>query len=218
MSTSPGASDRKSYDLYIRPGERRLVWSYADQGVTLSDDAIAWVADGRSFQAPLRDIVEVHLQLGYVESNAVGSCRLRFADGSGLSIVSSNKRGLEDAALDQLYVAFVHDLHERLAAQRDAHPAFTAGFGEGRYVCGKILGVVAVLFFIVMPIVLLLVTGEWKLALMTYTGAILVWPLYKVMQANAPRAYDPHHVPPELMPVPLNLPPKVNPALLDMID
>src|SRR5262249_23215572 len=152
MSASPGASDRKSYDLYIPPAERRLVWSFSDQGVTLSDDTIAWVADGWSTQAALRDIVEVHLQLGYVEDNAVGSCRLRFADGSALSIVSSNKRGFEDATQDQLYVAFVHDLHERLAAQRDARPSFTAGFGEGRYVFGKILGVVAVLFFIVMPI------------------------------------------------------------------
>ena len=218
MSASPGASDRKSYDLYIRPGERRLVWSFSDQGVSLSDDTIAWVADGWTSQAALRDIVEVHLQLGYVEDNAVGSCRLRFADGSALSVVSSNKRGFEDATQDQLYVAFVHDLHARLAAQRDAHPSFTAGLSEGRYRFGFFIGIIAVLFFIVTPIVLLLVTRDWKAALFTYTGVVLLWPLYKVMQANAPRSYDPRHVPPELMPVPLNLPPKVDPILLDSID
>ena len=218
MSASPGASDRKHYDLYIRPGERRLVWSFSDQGVTLGDDTISWVADGWSTQAALRDIVDVHLQLGYVENNAVGSCRLRFANGSALSVVSSNKRGFEDSIQDQLNVAFVHDLHARLAAQRDAHPSFTAGFSETRYKFGFVIATIAVLFFIVTPIVLLLVTREWKAALITYTGVVLLWPVYKAMQANAPRTYDPRYVPPELMPVPLNLPPKVDPVLLDSID
>jgi hypothetical protein len=44
---------------------------------------------------------------------------------------------------------------------------------------------------------------------------VLVWPVYKVMQANAPRSYGPRQVPPELMPVRLNLPPKVDLGLLD---
>jgi hypothetical protein len=208
-------SDGKSYDLYLRAGERRLVWSHADHGIMLGDDAIAWEADGRPSQVPLRDIVGVHLQLSYIEDSAIGSCRLSFADGSGLSIVSSNKRGFEDATLDQLYVEFVHDLHARLAAQRDAPTSFTAGFGEGRYLFGKVVIVVAGLFFIVTPVVALLFTGDWKLALLTYSGAVLVWPVYKVMQANAPRTYDARQVPPELMPVRLNLPPKVDPVLLD---
>jgi hypothetical protein len=217
MSVSP-ATPGKSYDLYLRagrPGERRMVWIHADHGVTLSDDAIAWVADGRQSQSPLRDIVGVHLQLSYVGDDAIGSCRLSFVDGSGLSIVSSNKRGFEDAVLDRLYVEFVHDLHMRLAAHRDARASFTAGFGEGRYLFGKVVIVIAGLFFIITPVVLLLITQEWKLALLTYSGAVLVWPVYKAMQANAPRSYDPRHVPPELMPVRLNLPPKIDPVLLD---
>src|ERR1700751_2920717 len=133
MSIAPAVPDRKTYDLYFAVGEKRLIWRYADHGVTLSDDAVAWIAGGRQSHAPFCDIVGVHLQLGYIEDSAIGSCRLSFADGSGLVIVSSNKRGFEDAALDQLYVEFVHDLHVRLSAQRDARASFTAGFGEGRY-------------------------------------------------------------------------------------
>ena len=214
MGTSPAAPDRKSYDLYFRAGERRMVWSYAEHGITLSDDAIAWTADGRQSQVPLRDIAGVHLQLSYIEDNAIASCRLNFVDGSGLSIVSSNKRGFEDATLDQLYVEFVHDLHARLAAQRDARTSFTAGFGEGRYLFGKVVIVVAGLFFVVTPVAALLITRDWKLALLTYSGAVLVWPVYKVMQANAPRSYDPRQVPPELMPVRLDLPPKIDPGFI----
>ena len=215
MSVSPLVSDGKSYDLYLRAGERRLVWSHADHGVTLGDGAIAWVADGRPSQVPLRDIVGVHLQLSYIEDSAIGSCRLSFADGSGLVVVSSNKRGFEDAALDQLYVEFVQDLHARLAAQRDARVSFTAGFSDRRYLFGKIVIVVAGLFFIVTPVVALLFTGDWKLAFLTCSGAALVWPVYKAMQANVPRSYDPRQIPPELMPVRLNLPPKIDPALFD---
>ena len=215
MSVSPVVSDGKSYDLYIRAGERRVTWSYADHGVTLSDDALAWVADGQPSQVSLRDIARVHLQVNYLEDSAIASCRLTFANRSGLSIVSSNKRGFQDDTQDPIYVEFVHDLHARLAAQRDVHPSFTAGFGEGRYLFGKVVIVVAGLFFIVTPVVALLFTGDWKLAFLTCSGAALVWPVYKVMQANAPRSYDPRQVPPELMPVRLNLPPKIDPALFD---
>jgi hypothetical protein len=33
-----------------------------------------------------------------------------------------------------------------------------------------------------------------------YTGILLLWPVYRVMRANAPRRYDPRQVPPELLP------------------
>ena len=215
LDTSHSVPIRKSYDLYFGVGKRRPVWSIPDHGVTLTDNDIAWIAGGRPSQASLRAIVEVHLQTGYIEDNAIASCRLRFADGSTLSITSSNSRGFQDDALDKLYVEFVYDLHARLAARREARLAFTAGFSEERYLFGKFFVVVAGLFFVTTPIVLLLITGEWKLALITYSGVVLVWPLYKATQVNAPRTYDPQHVPPELLPARLNLPPQVNAALLD---
>src|SRR5205807_2091105 len=59
MDTPVSVPDGKSYDLYLGLGERRVVWSYSDHGVTLMDDAIAWIADGRQSQVSFRDIVEV---------------------------------------------------------------------------------------------------------------------------------------------------------------
>jgi hypothetical protein len=45
-----------------------------------------------------RTAVEVHLQIGCIENNAIASCRLRFANGLPLSITSSKRRGFEAAA------------------------------------------------------------------------------------------------------------------------
>jgi hypothetical protein len=216
MDTPVSVPDGKSYDLYLGLGERRVVWSYSDHGVTLMDDAIAWIADGRQSQVSFRDIVEVHLQLSYLEDNAIASCRLHFADGYSLSITSGNRRGFQDAGQDRLYVEFVYDLHARLAAHGDARAAFTAGFSEGRHLGLTVVAVVGVLLCVLLPVVLLLISGDWKMAVAGYTGLALLWPVYKAIQVNAPRSYDPRHVPEELMPVRLNLPPPVNPALLDI--
>ena len=190
---------RKSYDLYLGFGAKRLVWTNPDHGVTLTDDGIAWFAGGSEWQARLRDITEVHLQTGNVGENTIATCRLKFLDDTSLSILSSNSRGLQDASHDKLYVAFVRDLHRRLAAA-DAHVAFTAGFSDARYRFGKVVAVVAGLFFVVAPTVLLLMTREANMVWALYAGVLLVWPLYGLMRANAPRSYDPRHVPPELMP------------------
>jgi hypothetical protein len=193
-------SVRKSYDLYLGSGERRFVWTNPNHGVTLTQDDIVWTTDGRECQAQLRDVAEVHLQTGSVGQSVIASCRLTFSDEATVSVLSSNANGLQDTALDQLYVAFVYDLHTRLAALKDAQIVFTAGFSEARYRFGKVLSVVAGLFFLVMPTVLLLMSRELKMAWVLYTGVLLVWPLDRVMQANAPRSYDPQRVPPEVLP------------------
>jgi hypothetical protein len=95
MDTSRSVPNRKSYDLYLRLGERPLVWSIPDHGLPLKDDEIAWIAGGRQSQASLRAIVEVRLQIGCIGDNAIASCRLRFANGLTLSITSSKSRGFQ---------------------------------------------------------------------------------------------------------------------------
>src|SRR5262249_54026242 len=200
MPTAPLAPARNSYDLYLGFGQKRFVWTNPDHGVTLTDDGIIWFAGGREWQTRLRDIAEVHLRTGNVGESTIATCRLKFAEGSTLLIASSNSYGLQEDARDRLYAAFVHDLHGRLAALINARIAFTAGVSEARYRFGKVVAVVAGLFFIVTPTVLLLITREWSMAWALYTGVLLVWPVYRVMQANAPRTYDPRHVPPELIP------------------
>jgi len=200
MPTPSATADRRSYALYYRFGPWRLALRSSDPGVTLSGDAIAWAADGRPREVSLRDIAEVHLQSGSVGENTIASCRLTFRDGASLVIGSNNARGLQDDEHDRAYVAFVADLHARLAALTDTPIAFTAGFGAARYRFGKVVLVVAGLFFLVTPAVLLVVTGAWSMIWTLAAGAGLIWPLYRIVMANAPRTYDPRALPAELMP------------------
>jgi hypothetical protein len=200
MQTASPVADRKSYDLYFRSGAAKFSWRNSTPGISLSEDAIVWTADGREQQARLGDIAEIHLQTGSVGRNMIASCRLRCRDGSTLLIASNNGYGLQDDAHDKAYRAFVQDLHARLAARKDTQAAFTSGFSAARYRFGKVVIVVAGLFFLVTPVVLLLITGAWQMIWALFLGVSLLWPVYRVMRADAPRIYDPRQVPPELMP------------------
>jgi len=200
MPTPSSAAERKNYNLYVRAGEAKFSWRNPEPGVSLSDDGIAWSADDRQPEARLSDIAEVHLQTGSIGQNIIASCRLRFRDGSTLLVASNNGYGLQDDAHDKAYCAFVQDLHARLAAGKETPIAFTAGFSDARYRFGKIVIVVAALFFLVTPAVLLLIMPSWQMIWTLGGGAVLLWPLYRVMRADAPRIYDPQQVPPELMP------------------
>jgi hypothetical protein len=200
MQMPSSAAGRKNYDLYFRFGAAKFSWRNAEPGVSLSDDAIAWTADGGQQQAGLSDITGVHLQTGSIGQNTIASCRLRFRDGSTLLVASNNGYGLQDDAHDKAYCVFVQDLHARLAARKAAPIAFTAGFSAARYRFGKVTIVVAGLFFLVTPVVLFLITGSWQMIWALFLGVSLLWPLYRVMRADAPRIYDPRQVPPELMP------------------
>lgn len=200
MQTASSVADRKSYDLYFRSGAAKFSWRNSAPGVSLSDDALVWTADGREQQARLGDIAEVHLQTGSVGRNMIASCRLRFRDGSTFLIASNNGYGLQDDAHDKAYRAFVQNLHARLAARKDTQVAFTAGFSAARYRFGKVAIVAAGLFFLVTPTVLLLITGAWQMIWALFLGVSLLWPVYRVMRAAAPRVYDPQQVPSELMP------------------
>lgn len=200
MSTPPAVPAGKRYDVYLSVKGSRFVWTNPNHGVTLTDDGIAWFAGGRDWQARLRDILEVHLQTGNVGENTIATCRPRFSDGSTLTIVSSTAKGLQDTAQDKLYAAFVHDLHKRLAALTDVRIAFTAGVSAARYRFGNVVVVIAALFLVATPTVLLLMTGEWQLVWVLISGGALVWPVYRLIRTNAPRVYDPRRVPGELLP------------------
>jgi hypothetical protein len=199
MDDSAPSLRSKAYDLYFVAGERRLVWKIADHGVTLERDAIAWTQDGQESRARFKEIAEVHLQTGAIGQQTIATCRLRFSDGSILRISSSNSEGVEDDTQAGLYSEFVHDLHGRLAVLKGASIVFSAGFSEARYNFGKVLLVVAALFFVALPGLAALITGQLKAISLLFGGVFLAWPLYKVVEANAPRNYDPSDIPEELV-------------------
>lgn len=199
MLQKPASSaDPRSYDLHLRSGTRG--WFSADHGVMLTDDQIFWNEGDKKREAQLGDIAGVHLQTGTIGENTIASCRLNFRAGSTLLITSNNDRGLQDDEHDRLYRAFALDLHARLTALKDAQITFTAGFSATRYRFGEAVIVVAGLFFLVTPAVLLFITRSWSMIWTLCAGLGLVWPLYRVMMANAPRRYDPREVPAQMMP------------------
>jgi hypothetical protein len=200
MHTPLPVPDRKNYDLFFRMGKAKLSWRNAKPGITLTDDAIGWAAGDRQQEARLSDIARVHLQTGSIGQNTIASCRLGLRDGPTLLIASNNGHGLQDTVHDKLYAEFVQDLHARLAALRDSRIAFTAGFSAARYRLVTVTIVVAGLLFLVAPAALLVVTGSWQMVWALVVGAGLLWPLYRVMRANAPRSYDPRQIPRELLP------------------
>jgi hypothetical protein len=200
MPSPPAIPAGKRYDVYLSVKGSRFVWTNPNHGVALTEDGIAWFAGGRDWQARLRDVTEVHLQTGRAGEITIATCRLQFADSSTLTIVSTNSKGLQDAAQDKLYAAFVYELHQRLAALTDVRIAFTAGVSAARYRFGNVVVVIAALFLVVTPMVLLLITGEWQLVWVLVSGALLVWPVYRLIRTNAPRIYDPRQVPGQLLP------------------
>jgi hypothetical protein len=70
---------------------------------------------------------------------------------------------------------------------------------EGRYNIMIGVMVVAGLFFVGIQLVLLFVVRDWKLLGVLAAGAALVWPLYRIVEKNRPRRYDPKPPPGELM-------------------
>jgi hypothetical protein len=187
----------KIYDLRLRSGSR---WLSSDHGVTLTDDTIAWFEGEDRREERLSDIAEIHLQTGSTGGSTIASCRMNFRDGKTLLIASNNSLGRQDKAHDEIYTAFALDLHARLAVLKDAQITFTSGFSKARYRFGQVVTVVAGLFLVVTPIVLLFVTSSWSMVWTLFAGVGLVWPLYRAMMANTPRSYDPRAVPTGMMP------------------
>jgi hypothetical protein len=193
--------ETRSYDLYVQSGPSRVSWRLSDHGVTLAPDRIAWVSDRKGRDALYSNIVEVRLQLNRIGHATTPACRIRFSDGTLLAVRGCSNSGGADARQAALYADFARDLHGRLAARMDSID-FTAGFSKARYRLGRALVVMAALFFIVFPTVILLLTGALQLVFGLYLGVFLAWPLHKLVKANAPRSYDPAHLPEELVPAP----------------
>ena len=193
--------DSKQYALCFRVPGRQSVWRIRDQGIALSDQHISWSLDGGEMSYSLKDVAEVHLQTGAIGEEVIASCRLTFADGTVLSIASCDSGGVHTSpAQAELYSDFVHELHARLARLEGASTVFTAGYGEARYRVVQVLFWIAVVFFGVAPTLAVLVSGEWGKLPLVLGGFALTWMLRKLMSANAPRSYDPRHLPEELIP------------------
>ncbi len=201
-AAAPSAPPAQYYDLTHREaGMGSVVLRYKDSGLTLSSNALEWMSEGARRGHRLHDIRGIRLVLGSLpQSGPFGSCEIAFSNGDLLTVNSLNAWGTPDQEKAPVYRAFLTDLHGRLSPEDRRRITFSAGNSQTRQTVGKVILVVSALFFIALPIVLLLVTGEIKALFITIVGAGLVYPLYRTVRANEPRTYSPDHLPDDLLP------------------
>jgi hypothetical protein len=204
MSDNPSRhpENSRSYDVYFYvAGGPRFVLRNANHGIAVDNDGIAWTGNGTARRQAYATIAAVHLQtaaLGNAD-NVIDQCKIEFSDGSAITVSNASSSGLPDKAQTPLYRDFVRDLHGRLAVCGPAAIRFTAGMAQWRYKLLFGTMIAAGLLFVVTPIGLVIVTGDWHALIATAMGVSLCWPFTRLMMNNAPRDYTPDRLPDELL-------------------
>ena len=191
----------QEHPVFLREGRGRFAFRLSNQGVRLTQDALAWSHDGEERRYAFTEITTIRLQVMHVhKSGDVGTCQIQFRDGRLLTVNGGSAYGFADDAQAQAYAAFVRDLHARLAAARMTTIRYLAGSTESAHTTAAVVMVVGALFFIGAPLVLLVIVPRWEVLGALAAGAALIWPLWSKLEANRPRGYTPDSVPAERVP------------------
>lgn len=202
-ATSPDASPRsssgaeESFALAVRSELSRRSLFLNDRGVTLSAEAIGWTIEGQSFSRRLADIAALHLEVQSLQSGVLPFCKVTFADGSALRIMACSNSGFPDAEQTGLYREFLDALHRRLNAADRTRIDFTCGLPQERYGRAKI-GMYLSGFMVFVAVVAFLITFQLKVLLYLAGSVGIFWRTKVSVDSNAPRAYDPEHIPSEM--------------------
>ncbi|SDB08205.1 hypothetical protein [Bauldia litoralis] len=187
--------------LHLREGAARFAWRLRDEGVTLTASGLEWTADGIRRNLAYTEIVEIRLQTGHIpRSGDFGACAIKFRNGVLLTVNSLNSWGTPDDERVGPYIVFVEDLHARLGQEDRGRIRFLAGNTDGRYRFGVFAAVLAGAFFVVLPLVLVFVTGEGEALFLTLAGVFFVYPVIRVIRKNEPRSYNPQRLDDDLFP------------------
>ncbi len=193
----------KTYDLQFLLDNQGWYWSNPNRGVTITDDgpdsSMTWQAEGGSGKGLWTDIVSVTMRAATAGRGAVNHCRIQFRDGSAFTVTNAGADGTLDESRIPIYRDFVRALHERLADAPPGTIRFIAGVSQGRYQFLQAMLFIAAVFFVGIPLVLLLVIRDWHILGLMAGGAAFVWPMWRVVTRNHPRDYDPRHPPGELV-------------------
>ena len=201
LDASGDEAQRRDYGLFVRRNPGRLALKLSDEGVAITGHRLLWTTATGEDSRLLSDISAVHLSVAYIDRHGdFGSCIIHFGGATPLQVVGSSAFGFPDDERGPVYAGFVRDLHKTLAARPTGAVRFSAGVSEGRLQVMQVLLVIAALLFAALPLVLVLLTGDLRMLAATMAGGLLVAGLHGWMQKNRPRSYDPHHVPPELLP------------------
>jgi hypothetical protein len=214
---------QQTYDLAFTTGGKFFFWRNPNCGVTLKDGALSWRAEGRHESHAIKEIASVHLESGGTWQDVIDKCDIAFQDATRLVVTSATDRGVGSAERVRVYRDFVRALHEALRQAGPAPVRFTAGYGETRYRVVLVCAALLALILVVLPL------GLWIMALncrpspadcgidsltcvparecpesgqvflLMLTSAIFLWPLYRMVKANAPRSYSPDSPPEDLL-------------------
>jgi hypothetical protein len=202
MSASvPAEIPAAEYKLFVRAGALRFYLRNTNEGVYLSPKGIGWFIDGTSYTRDWDEIAVVNLTAMHIpKQGPSGVCKLTFTDGSVLSILSASKWGSSDAERNVEYGRFLTDFHRVIPAPVRGKIRFETGVGAGRHTGMTVAFVIAVAFFVVLPLGLTLYFREWEGLFIALAGAGFVTPLYFMMRKAKPATYDPNQVPPDHYP------------------
>jgi hypothetical protein len=189
------------YKLFVRKGSPRFYLRNTDEGVYLSPKGIGWFIGGTSYTRDWSEIAAVNLLIAHVPKNGpIGTCKLTFTDGSALSVLSASKWGHSDDERNVEYGRFVTDFHRVIPQSARAAIKFETGSGKTQHAAMTVVFVIAVAFFVLLPLGLAIYLGELQALLVAVAGAAFIYPLYRSAEANHPDVYDPAQVPPEQFP------------------
>jgi len=201
---SPGTTPppTRGYDLHFREGPARgLVLRYRDAGIRLTPTAMEWRAGDKPRTTDYTTIDAIRLQTGYLpKAGAFGTCIITFRNGRDLTVTSLDRWGSPDPERFDDYAEFIQDLHARLGDDDRRRIRFRAGSTEGRQIFGRIVTVIGALFFVGLPLVLLVLTGEIKTLFITAAGLAFIVPVFRTLKKNEPRTYDPRRLDDDLYP------------------
>lgn len=200
--SAPKPQVRRHYDLHFREGPGGgFVWRNRDSGVTLTPDGMEWRAAAQRRFTDWSTIDTIRVQTGHIpKSGYFGSCEVTFRNGRKLTVTSLDSWGHADASRHDDYAEFLQDLHAHLGEADKKRIRFVAGMTEGRQIFGKVAVVIGGAFFVLLPLVLLLITGEIQALFIMLGGAAFIVPAFRVMKRNEPRTYNPDHLDDDLFP------------------
>jgi hypothetical protein len=200
---SPPTPASKAYDLYYLVDGKFFFLKNPNRGVTMvdagRDSCLTWEAKTGPGRQLWTHIVSVTMMTGSDGKAEVNQCKIAFRDGRSLTVSDAGESGTVDHERTPIYSDFIRALHLRLAQAPAGTIAFKAGMTDGRYLGMKIAMVIAGLFFVGLPFVLLFIVRDWRVLGVLLAGAAFVWPFMKIMEKNKPRSYDPKYPPGELM-------------------
>lgn len=198
---APAEIPAAEYKLFVRKGTPRFYLRNTNEGVYLSEKGIGWFIDGASYTRDWSEIAAVNLIVAHIPKNGPsGTCKIAFRDGSVLSVLSASKWGHSDDERNVEYGRFLTDFHRVIPESARGTIKFETGLGAGQHVGMTIVFVIAVAFFVVLPLGLTLYFRDWEALFITFAGMGFIAPLYFMARRGKPAAYHPNQVPPDHYP------------------